>query len=75
MACDIKDLDMFDALPSSLMDSNVNLKLKQWKSKELDARSLAHSISRVEGWVELWDGTRKMGKQFIFSHKLAQTKQ
>jgi hypothetical protein len=37
-----------DALPSSLMDSNVSLKLKQWKNKELDARSLARNTLGVE---------------------------
>jgi hypothetical protein len=38
-----------DALPSSLIDSNVNMKLKQRKNKKLGARSLARNTSRVEG--------------------------
>jgi len=33
-----------DALPSSLKDSNVSLKWKQWKSKELGTCSMACSI-------------------------------
>jgi len=40
---------VIDAFPSPLIDSNVNLKLKQWKSKELGARSLARNISGVKG--------------------------
>jgi hypothetical protein len=44
-------------IPSSLMDSNVSLKLKEQKSKELGARSLACSISGVEGRARApgWD--------------------
>jgi len=38
-----------DVPPSSLMDSNVSLKLKQRKSKELGALSLARNILGVEG--------------------------
>jgi len=37
-----------NVLPSSLMDSNVNLKLKQRKSKKLGAHSLVCSTLRVE---------------------------
>jgi hypothetical protein len=33
-----------NALPSSLIDSNVNLWWKQWKSKELGTHSLARNI-------------------------------
>jgi hypothetical protein len=46
-----------DTLPSSLIDSNVSMKWKQWKSKELGARSLAHNILGVEGRVGAlgWD--------------------
>jgi hypothetical protein len=32
-----------NALPSSLVDSNVSLKWKQWKNKELETRSLARN--------------------------------
>jgi hypothetical protein len=38
-----------DVPPSSLTDSNVSLKLKQRKSKELSARSLIRSTLGVEG--------------------------
>jgi hypothetical protein len=41
----------FDTLPSSLIDSNVSLRWKQWKDKELKARSQAHSTMGVEGRV------------------------
>jgi len=41
-----------DALPSFLIDSNVSLKWKHWKSKELGTRSLAHSTLGVDGRVE-----------------------
>jgi hypothetical protein len=41
----------FDTLPSSLIDSNVNLKLKKWKSKELNACFLVRSTLGVEGHV------------------------
>jgi hypothetical protein len=46
-----------DMLPCSLRDSNVNLKLKHWKSKELGARSLACNILGVEGCARAlrWD--------------------
>ncbi len=38
-----------DVLASSLIDSNVNLKWKQWKSKELGPRSLTCNTLGVEG--------------------------
>ncbi len=40
-----------DVLPSSLIDSNVNLRRKQWNSKGLGARSLARNTLGVEGRV------------------------
>jgi hypothetical protein len=40
-----------DAFPSSLIDSNMSLKWKQRKSKELGTNSLAHNTLRVEGRV------------------------
>jgi hypothetical protein len=45
-----------DTLPSSLIDSNVNLKWKQ-RNKELGTCSLAHSSLGVEGCVGApgWD--------------------
>ncbi len=43
----------YDAIPSSLIDSYVSLKLKQRKSKELDACSLAHNTLEVEGCAEV----------------------
>jgi len=36
-------------LPSSLIDPNVSLKLKQWKNKELGAHCLVRSTLGVEG--------------------------
>jgi hypothetical protein len=46
-----------DTLSSSLIDSNVSLKWKQQKSKELGTRSLAHNTLGVEGraGVPRWD--------------------
>jgi hypothetical protein len=46
-----------DAPPSSLIDSNVSLKLKHRKSKELGARSLTCSTLGVKGHagVPKWD--------------------
>jgi len=38
-----------DTLPSSLIDSNVNLKWKHWKSKGLEICSMVHSTLGVEG--------------------------
>jgi hypothetical protein len=48
---------IFDVFPSSLIDSNVNLKWKQRKNKELRARSLVRSILGVKGHVGVsgWD--------------------
>jgi hypothetical protein len=43
------------------MDSTVNPKVKTTKGR-VGVRSLAGSISRVEGMLELWDGTRKINK-------------
>jgi len=41
-----------DALPSSLVDSNVNLRRKQQKNKELRTRSLVRNTwGGVEGHV------------------------
>jgi hypothetical protein len=42
-------------VPNSLIDSNVSLKWKQWKSKE--SESLAHNTLGVEGRVGApgWD--------------------
>jgi len=42
---------MVDAPPSSLTDSNVSLKLKQQKNKELGARSLTRITLGVKGCV------------------------
>jgi len=44
-----RNLSLSDALPSSLIDSNVSLKWKQWKSKELGTHSLIRSIVGVKG--------------------------
>ncbi len=46
-----------DAPPSSLMDSIVSPKMKTMEGEGVDARSLAHSTSRVEGRVGTpgWD--------------------
>ncbi len=46
-----------DALPSSFINSNMSLKLKQRKSKELGAHSLTRNTSGVEGRARApgWD--------------------
>jgi hypothetical protein len=38
-----------DAFPSSLIDSNVNLKMKTKKGQRVRARSMVHSTLGVEG--------------------------
>jgi hypothetical protein len=51
-------LNMFtDAIPSSLIDSNVSMMWKQRKSKKLATRSLTRITSGVEGRVGVsgWD--------------------
>jgi len=61
--------------PSSLMDSTMSPKVKTMKGKGLGAHSLACSTSG--GRRACWSfemGTRKIDKQFNYSHKLAQTK-
>jgi hypothetical protein len=62
-------------LPSSLIDSNVNMKWKQQKSKKLGALSLAHNTLGVKGMLELRDGTRKNDKQSLTHMDLHKTKQ
>jgi len=57
-----------DALLSSLIDSNVNMRWKQRKSKELGTCSLAHNTLGVlwaRDVLELRDGTRKNDKHLI----------
>jgi hypothetical protein len=51
-----------DALLSSLIDSNVNLKLKQRKNKELGAHSLARNTSGVEGRARASEWEREDGQ-------------
>ncbi len=58
-----------DTPPSSLMDSIVNPKMKTMEGEGVGARSLARSTSRVEGVLEFRDGTRKIDKHFIYSHR------
>jgi hypothetical protein len=64
-----------DALLSSLIDSNVSLKWKQEKSKELRTRSLAHNTLGLEGHA----GTPRWGLGRVisinYSYRPAQTKQ
>jgi hypothetical protein len=64
-----------DTPPSSLMDSIASPKLKTTKGEGVGVRSLVRNTSRVEGVLELWDGTKKIDKQINYSHELAQTKQ
>jgi hypothetical protein len=52
------DLDKhFDTPPSSLMDSTANPKVKTTEEERIEARSLVHNISRVEGHAKAlgWD--------------------
>jgi hypothetical protein len=51
------------------MDSIVNPKMKTMEGEGVGARSLARSTSRVEGVLEFRDGTRKIDKHFIYSHR------
>jgi len=48
---------LYDAPPSSLMDSTTNLKLKTTKREGVEAHSLTRSILGVEGRVGAsgWD--------------------
>jgi hypothetical protein len=64
-----------DALPSSLIDSNVSLRWKQRKSKELGYIPLAHNTLGVEGCAGAlgWGLGRMIN--INNSHGLAQTKQ
>ncbi len=64
-----------DALLSFLINSNVSLKWKQWKGKELGTRFLVHNTLGVKGVLELWDGTRKNDKQSLIHMNLHKTKQ
>jgi len=64
-----------NTLPSSLMYSTSNPKVKTTEGEGVGARSLAHSTLGVEGMLELRDGTRKIDKHFIYSHEPSQIKQ
>jgi hypothetical protein len=68
-------MPLTDASPSSLMDSIASPKVKTMKRKGVGVHFLAYNISGVEGVLELYDGTRKIDKQFNYSHRHAQTKQ
>jgi len=50
-------LPHLDTFPSSLINSNVSMRWRQWKSKELGAHSLACSTLGVEGHARAlgWD--------------------
>jgi hypothetical protein len=63
-----------DVFPSSLIDSNMSLKWKQQKSKELMARSLVRNTLRLRGMLELWDEIRKIDKHLITHMDLHKTK-
>ncbi len=47
-----------DAPPNFLRDPKVGPKAKQWKKKKVGACFLNHSILKVEGVLELRDGTK-----------------
>jgi hypothetical protein len=47
-----------DAPPNFLRDPKVGRRANQWKKKKIGARSLNHNILKVEGMLELRDGTR-----------------
>jgi hypothetical protein len=65
-----------DALPSSLIDSNVSLRRKQRKNKELRTRSLVwNTWGGGKVVLELWDGTKKNDKYLITHTNLHKTKQ
>jgi len=57
------------------MDSTLSPTVKITKGKKVGARSLAHSTSGVEGRVGALGWTRKIDKQFNYSHEVVQTKQ
>jgi hypothetical protein len=46
--------------------------MKTMEKQEVGARSLACSTSRVEGVLELRDGTRQIDNHFNHSHIIAQ---
>jgi hypothetical protein len=64
-----------DALPSFLIDSNVNLKWKQRKSKELGTHSLACNTLGWKGVLELQDNSRRNDKHLIIHTNLHKTTQ
>jgi len=57
-----------DAPPSFLMDSVASSKKKTTEGEGVGMRSLARSISRVEGHVEASRLDYKIDKQIIYSH-------
>jgi hypothetical protein len=52
----------------------VRKKLKIKEGEGIGACSLVHSTLGVKGMLELRDGTKKINKQFNYSHRPAQTK-
>jgi hypothetical protein len=60
-----------DALPSSLMDSNVRINWKQWKSKKLRHAPCLALFGGGRGMLELWVGTRRV-TSINYSHGLTQ---
>jgi hypothetical protein len=56
----------------------TQLQVQKWKQRK--EKELGHTpwLVALQGWrgvLELWDGTRKIDKQFSYSHEPAQTKQ
>jgi len=70
-----KSLWYYDTLPSSLIDSNMTLKWKQRKNKELNTGSLVCNTLGVEGVLELRDGTKKNDKHLLTHTDLHKPKQ
>jgi hypothetical protein len=64
-----------DTPPISLMDSTSSPKVKTEEGEGIGACSLVRSTLGVKGMLELRDGTKKINKQFNYSHRPVQTKQ